>query len=166
MYPSTVVLALVIAALNANVAALPTHSMAARNDRGSAFTGAGGQAPGGSVSKPPNPDCTEGGSLLRLRDLGCLGNIIAMGSGNGGAGGLATSGASQGGVKGGHGTSAKVSSGPAGDAYSGVGGGAPGGSVSSDGLIDLFSVADSTGATDNGGNGGEGTSGPSRAGLA
>ncbi|KAH7911232.1 hypothetical protein BJ138DRAFT_948055 [Hygrophoropsis aurantiaca] len=145
---STVVLALIFAAFNSSVGALPTNGIEARNDRDSAYTGAGGQALGGSVMGAAKPACSiEEGSLLG--GLGCLDdlNLLNFDSNNAGNGGLATSGASFGGMTGGSGSSKKkgsmatVSSVPAGNAFSGVGGGSSGGSTSGvgEGLLDLFS---------------------------
>ncbi|KAF9459479.1 hypothetical protein BDZ94DRAFT_1300543 [Collybia nuda] len=108
------------------------------NNNANAYTGPGGQSPGGSVNgNPHGGDGLFGGSLLSI-----LSGIL----GNAGNGGPAYSGDAFGGKsdvspvwygRGGHGSPGKNS----GNAYTGAGGNSPGGSVNdvSPGLINLLS---------------------------
>ncbi|KIJ68731.1 hypothetical protein HYDPIDRAFT_24984 [Hydnomerulius pinastri MD-312] len=146
---------LIFVALAASVHSLPVDDIVARNGVGDAFSGAGGQASGGSVDATPG-NCTgttcPWGAVLPVLE------ILKVDSENGGNGGGATSGAALGSaalgpISGAHATGKA----PMGNSYSGVGGQAMGGSTndSTPAMIELES--------DNAGTGGDAPSGSSLA---
>ncbi|KAF8139957.1 hypothetical protein EV363DRAFT_1311227, partial [Boletus edulis] len=147
--------ALVVAfALLAAVRSLPVDEISARNGIGSATSGVGGQAAGGSVSTAAS-SCTSPLAGCAVSEL--LGtSLLKVASENAGNGGSALSGAASGKALLGHiGTTNSTSKVPEGSGFSGAGGEAPGGSVVDNhpALIELDS--------DNAGQGGNASSGNS-----
>ncbi|KAK6910283.1 hypothetical protein L486_00054 [Kwoniella mangroviensis CBS 10435] len=130
-----------------SLASMVLGAPVASPDGGSAYTGVGGQASGGSVQR-----ISEGG-LLNL-------DILNIGSDNAGSGGSADSGSALGGAGGAGCTLGDLlSGGNGGSAYTGAGGQANGGNVveqSYGGLINLHALNIGSG---NAGNGGSANSG-------
>ncbi|KAG8220084.1 hypothetical protein J3R82DRAFT_1103 [Butyriboletus roseoflavus] len=151
--PSYTILVLAFA-LVAAVRAIPVDEISARNGIGSASSGVGGQAAGGSVSTSSS-NCTHLMTDCATSYLSGL-SLAKVDSENAGNGGSAPSGASSAAalfslVKGTNSTSKA----PVGSAFSGAGGEAPGGSVVDNhpALVELDS--------DNAGQGGTASSGNS-----
>ncbi|KII93425.1 hypothetical protein PLICRDRAFT_673196 [Plicaturopsis crispa FD-325 SS-3] len=160
MRSTTIIFTVLAASLQLAAAApwpLPRQIMVRGGD---AYTGAGGKAPGGSVV-----GSSGGFGSERTSGLGSTGGLVDLFSDNAGQGGDASSGPAGTGrrikfkgykaISSGGGSGGGGGGGSGSNAYTGVGGSAPGGSVDgkTGGLVELFSG--------NAGQGGEAGSGPS-----
>lgn len=132
MHFSSLILSLIFPALFANIVlAIPLDPRDSDNS-GNAYTGTGGQAPGGSVDGSRGLINLFSGKYYYMRAV--LNSNINIPEGNAGDGGDARSGSAMGRVS-------RAGGDNSGNAYTGAGGSATGGSVigGDGGILDLFS---------------------------